>query len=81
MQSFDVHGVNVCFLQAIGLRIDVERETDQRHRQQKALQTLINEKKAELDRYTMQYQSLERIEAEQRSQLENMLSHAIGDNR
>eukprot|EP01006_Ploeotia_vitrea_P066871 TRINITY_DN95903_c0_g1_i1.p1 TRINITY_DN95903_c0_g1~~TRINITY_DN95903_c0_g1_i1.p1 ORF type:complete len:131 (-),score=0.67 TRINITY_DN95903_c0_g1_i1:135-527(-) len=65
-------------LRAIGLRIDVEREADQRSRQQKALQSLIAEKKAELDRYNLQYQSLERIEAEQKAQLEKMMNHAIG---
>lgn len=56
----------------------MEREADQRHRQQRAVQTLITEKKAELDRYNKQYQSLERIEAEQKSQLESMMNHTIG---
>lgn len=40
----------VLFIQAIGLRIAAENETDQRNRQQRALQTMIHEKKAELDR-------------------------------
>jgi uncharacterized protein YecA (UPF0149 family) len=56
----------------------VEREADQRSRQQRAVQALIAEKKAELDRYNKQYQSLERIEAEQKLQLENMMNHSIG---
>jgi intraflagellar transport protein 20 len=59
-------------LQAMGLRMAVENETDQRHRQQKTLQGTINEKRAELDKLTAQLQSLERIEAEQTAQLEKM---------
>lgn len=59
-------------LKAIGLRMAVENETDQRHRLQKQLQALINEKRAELDKYTGQLQSLERIDAEQTAQLEKM---------
>lgn len=50
----------------------IENETDHRHRQQKVLQGLINEKRAELDRLSAQMQSLERIEAEQTAQLEKM---------
>ncbi len=38
------------FVQAIGLRMAVENEVEHRHRQERALQTMINEKKAELDR-------------------------------
>jgi hypothetical protein len=38
-------------VQAIGLRIAAEGEADQRIRQERALHTMINEKKAELDRY------------------------------
>ena len=59
------------------MRIDVEREADQRNRQQRAIQALISEKKAELDRYNKQYQSLERIEAEQKSQLEGMMAQSL----
>jgi hypothetical protein len=35
---------------AIGLRMAVENEFDNRSRQERALQTMINEKKSELDR-------------------------------
>eukprot|EP00602_Paraphysomonas_sp_CaronLab_P008290 CAMPEP_0185021222 /NCGR_PEP_ID=MMETSP1103-20130426/3907_1 /TAXON_ID=36769 /ORGANISM="Paraphysomonas bandaiensis, Strain Caron Lab Isolate" /LENGTH=113 /DNA_ID=CAMNT_0027552619 /DNA_START=99 /DNA_END=440 /DNA_ORIENTATION=+ len=59
-------------LRAIGLRMSCENEADQRNRQKRALQALINEKRAELDRYTSQCQSLERIETEQQSQLEKL---------
>ena len=41
---------DMVFLKAIGLRIAAENEVDQRNRQERALQTMINEKKAELDR-------------------------------
>lgn len=58
--------------QAIGLRMTCENEVDQRNRQRRALQALINEKKAELDRHVAQSQSLERIEAEQVVQLEKL---------
>ena len=59
-------------LKAIGMRIAAENEAEQRIKKQKALQALIAEKKAELDRYNAQYQSLERIEAEQKSLIERM---------
>lgn len=39
--------------QAIGLRVATESEAEQRIRQERALQTMINEKKAELDRYVV----------------------------
>jgi intraflagellar transport protein 20 len=60
------------FAQAIGLRYATETESEQRTKQQRALQAVINEKRAELDRYVVQCQSLERIEADQRATLERM---------
>ena len=60
------------FNKAIGFRMACENEADLRSRQKKTLQALINEKKAELDRYVAQCQSLERIEAEQILQLEKL---------
>jgi intraflagellar transport protein 20 len=45
-------------------------EAEGRSRQKRALQTIINEKRAELDRINIQLQSLERIESEQRSMIE-----------
>jgi hypothetical protein len=41
------------FFQAIGLRMTCENEADSRSRQKKTLQALINEKKAELDRWRL----------------------------
>lgn len=39
-------------LKAIGKRIQVERQAELRKRKQKELQALVNEKQAELERYT-----------------------------
>lgn len=61
-------------MQAIGLRMAVENEEEQRRRQERALQTMINEKKAELDRYNIQLQSLERIDAEQKATIEKIVN-------
>ena len=61
-------------LKAIGLRMAAENEAEQRQKQERALRAVINEKKAELDRYVAQYQSLERIETEQRVLLEKLCS-------
>ena len=54
------------------MRLAVENESELRYRQQKALQAIIIEKRAELDRYTAQLQSLEKIEADQKSMLERI---------
>mmetsp|Transcript_22898 Transcript_22898/g.50896 ORF Transcript_22898/g.50896 Transcript_22898/m.50896 type:complete len:128 (-) Transcript_22898:181-564(-) len=59
-------------LRAIGLRIAVENEADQRGRMERALQTMAKEKRGELDRHTLQLQSLERIGSEQRALLEKI---------
>ena len=66
-------------LKAIGLRMAAENEADQRQKQERALRAVINEKKAELDRYAAQAQSLERIEAEQRVLLERLTTGADGE--
>ena len=66
-------------LKAIGSRMTAENEEGQRHRQQRAMQAIIGEKKAELDRYISQYQSLERIEAEQKVLLEKLTAVDIGE--
>eukprot|EP00619_Florenciella_sp_RCC1007_P014015 CAMPEP_0205906010 /NCGR_PEP_ID=MMETSP1325-20131115/1689_1 /ASSEMBLY_ACC=CAM_ASM_000708 /TAXON_ID=236786 /ORGANISM="Florenciella sp., Strain RCC1007" /LENGTH=133 /DNA_ID=CAMNT_0053271977 /DNA_START=71 /DNA_END=472 /DNA_ORIENTATION=+ len=59
-------------LKAIGQRNMVESETENRARRQLALQSQINEKMAELDRYAKQYQSLARVEAEQLALIEKL---------
>ena len=45
--------ITIIIHQAIGLRMAKEAEEEKRHGQQKAMQAIINEKKAELDRYTV----------------------------
>jgi intraflagellar transport protein 20 len=59
-------------LKAIGLRMAVENEVENRHRQERALQSMINEKKAELDRYKSQLNSLRRVEGEYKTSLERL---------
>jgi intraflagellar transport protein 20 len=59
-------------LRAIGLRIATEHEADQRKIQKRAIDMMINEKRAELDRYNIQLQALQRIESEQKAALEKM---------
>ena len=49
-----------------------ENEAEQRDRKKKGLQALIAEKRAELDRYASQLQSLESISSEQTALLEKM---------
>lgn len=62
-------------LKAIGLgnRVDSEREV--RKRKQLELQALINEKKAELERLSAQYESLMRVEAEQKALIEKLTNN------
>lgn len=50
----------------------VENEVDNRHRQERALQAMINEKKAELDRYKMQLFALQKIESEYKASIERL---------
>uniref|UniRef100_A0A7S2V367 Intraflagellar transport protein 20 n=1 Tax=Fibrocapsa japonica TaxID=94617 RepID=A0A7S2V367_9STRA len=62
-------------LKAIGQRNQVEGEREHRERQRIALNTLIAEKKAELDRYTLQHQSLVIVEAEQAAMVERLTNN------
>mmetsp|Transcript_25107 Transcript_25107/g.32437 ORF Transcript_25107/g.32437 Transcript_25107/m.32437 type:complete len:131 (-) Transcript_25107:175-567(-) len=62
-------------LKAIGQRNKVESERENRERQRIALNALIAEKKAELDRYTLQYQSLKGVEAEQLALIEKLTNN------
>ena len=59
-------------LRAIGLRMAAENEAEQRDRKRRVLQSLIAEKRAELDRYSSQLQSLESIQSEQAAQLDKI---------
>jgi len=64
-------------LKAIGKRIQVERQAELRKRKQRELQALINEKQAELDRYTIEHESLLRLEAEQRALLDKLSNNEV----
>lgn len=59
-------------LRAIGLRMATENEAERRSREQKSIEATIKERRGELDRITLQYQSLERIESEQNTQIEKL---------
>lgn len=52
-------------LKAIGQRNRVDSEVENRNRQKQMLELLIKEKKTELERYNLQYQSLAKIADEQ----------------
>mmetsp|Transcript_31705 Transcript_31705/g.97054 ORF Transcript_31705/g.97054 Transcript_31705/m.97054 type:complete len:135 (-) Transcript_31705:447-851(-) len=62
-------------LKAIGLgnRVDSEQET--RKRKQLEIQAMINEKKAELERLNAQYDSMVRVEAEQKALIERLTNN------
>merc|ERR1712094_31364 len=59
-------------LKAIGQRNRVTAEAETRETMKKSMQALINEKQAELERYSKQYQSLMRVEAEQRAHIDKL---------
>ncbi len=58
------------------MRMSADHETEHRARKQRALEAAIKEKRGELDRVTLQFQSLERIDAEQRAQIEKLSNAA-----
>jgi intraflagellar transport protein 20 len=62
-------------LQAIGQRNIVEGERDNRKRRQRELQALVDEKNAELSRLQAEYESLSRIEQEQREAIAKLESN------
>ena len=59
-------------LRAIGLRMAAENEADHRVRKQRTLEAMIKERRGELDRVTLQFQSAERVESEQKAQIEKL---------
>jgi len=62
-------------LKAIGLGNRVDSEQEVRKRKQLELQAMINEKKAELERMNAQYDSLMRVEAEQKAMIEKLTNN------
>ena len=61
-------------LRAIGIRMACESENEIRIRRRKMLQAIAVEKRNELDRFDKQFQSLQRMEAEQVVLLEKITS-------
>ena len=74
LDVLDTHAgrIDVQKLRAIGLRMSCENEAENRIRQQRTMQAILSEKRNELDRYNGQYVSLQRIEGEQKLQLQKM---------
>ena len=66
--------IDVQKLRAIGLRMACESESENRVRQKRTQQAITSEKRNELDRYNGQYQSLQRIDSEQKAALEKITS-------
>merc|ERR1719504_286635 len=62
-------------LRAIGIANRVDHEKEVRKRKQLELQAMINEKKAELERLNSQYESLQRVEAEQKALIEKLTNN------
>ncbi|CAG9311499.1 unnamed protein product [Blepharisma stoltei] len=59
-------------LRSVGLRNQVDNEAEARKKKQQELVFLINEKIAELERYTYQYESLLKVEEEQKQLIERL---------
>mmetsp|Transcript_113526 Transcript_113526/g.315831 ORF Transcript_113526/g.315831 Transcript_113526/m.315831 type:complete len:131 (-) Transcript_113526:94-486(-) len=59
-------------LRAIGVRNLCESEAENRERRRKEIRALVAEKKANLDRLAKQYDSLTKVEAEQRTLIEKL---------
>ena len=59
-------------LKAIGVRNKIEGEEDNRRKKEQELKTLINEKKMMLERLTFQYESLAKVENEQKLTIEKL---------
>lgn len=62
-------------LRALGERNKWESETENRKRKMMELNNLLNEKKAELERYTVEYDSLIKVEAEQKALINKLSSN------
>lgn len=59
-------------LRAIGVRNLAESEPENRERRKKEIRALIAEKNSALDRLTRQYESLAKVEAEQKALIEKL---------
>ena len=59
-------------LRAVGIRNQLENESENRKKKQQELDQLINEKRAELERYMYQLESLAKVEEKQRKTIERL---------
>ena len=59
-------------LRAVGERNKVESEAENRKKKMMDLNNLLNEKKNELERYTIEFESLQKVEAEQKNLIEKL---------
>lgn len=64
-------------LRAIGERNKVESEAENRKKKMLDLNNLLNERKAELERYTTELESLAKAEAEQRHLIEKLSNNEV----
>jgi intraflagellar transport protein 20 len=61
-------------LRALGERNKWESETENRKRKMMELNNLLNEKKAEQERYSVEMESLDKVEAEQKALINKLSS-------
>jgi len=66
-------------LKAIGARNKIEGEEDNRRKKEQELKTQINEKKMMLERLTYQFESLSKVEAEQKLTIEKLSNNESWD--
>ncbi|OMJ86074.1 hypothetical protein SteCoe_12512 [Stentor coeruleus] len=59
-------------LRAVGIRNQLENEAETRKIKQQELELVINEKRAELERYLYQLESLMKVEEDQRKLIERL---------
>lgn len=59
-------------LRSIGERNKVESESENRKKKMMELNNLLNEKKCEQERYAIELESLQKVEAEQRILIEKL---------
>ena len=59
-------------LRAVGIRNQMENEGENRKKKQQEFEVVINEKRAELERYLYQLESLNKVEEEQRKLIERL---------
>ena len=67
-------------LKAIGARNKIEGEEDNRRKKEQELKTQINEKKMMLERLTYQYESLSKVEGEQKLTIEKLSNNESWEN-